>query len=683
MKPYVIFHIAIGFILGLIIIQCDSSYIYVIPIAWIVLLVLKRRSIIYSVAIGASVLLGVLRIPPRIIPTSDTLSGEAYILIDKSPYDIVRFNGQRFIIYDDKSPWLHGQTIHIVATFRHLPERSVPGIFDFNELLKAQGVIGQLLVIESKILTAPSWGSVMKHQLLAQSDQSIRPWIRWLVFGDTLEGQLSQMVQQFAIIDLLVVSGLHIEWLLDVLSTLLGERHSRLLSLVLILPLAQMMNWPISIIRTLGMIVLKMPLFKRWHNWNSYDALALIALVVLILDPFWLFNKGFQYSFFASFIIILSKRLTNNIPKVWRPLFFNFWMSTCLLPLAIDGRFHYSLWSPLLHWMMAPIALLLYMVALVTLLGAPLESLLSLLINSFESILNIFNKAPLSVLLGQPSLFWSIMWWLVCWIIVSMIHHRWKMHRRLSALGLVFLLVFQKYHYHGNSNLQIYFIDVDQGDSTLIITPYQSHALLIDTGGQLSYDVAEKRIIPLLNSKAIEKLDRVFITHLDFDHNGALASLTQQMRVDHVTYQSSRTTWNYGEVIITNYHPLAQQVEDDNESSMVLGIHYRMCDVLIMGDASVEVEESIIDKLPRSIDVLRIGHHGSRTSTGEQILRQTQPLYAVISVGQYNRYGHPHQEVTDRLSYFHIPYYETSKLGTISFQCGNHDLVLSSTVNLV
>ena len=158
----------------------------------------------------------------------------------------------------------------------------------------------------------------------------------------------------------------------------------------------------------------------------------------------------------------------------------------------------------------------------------------------------------------------------------------------------------------------------------------------------------------------------VIITHYDYDHYGALDDLKKTYKVNQVYDYSSSFPVQLGDITFNNYNYYGQDREEENDKSLVIGFNTCNKDFLIMGDAPTYIEKQIM-KNERSIpcDILRVGHHGSNTSTSEEWIKFTSPEVAVISVGKNNKFGHPNKEVINVLNKYKISIRRTDLEGTI------------------
>ncbi|MEF2690839.1 MAG: ComEC/Rec2 family competence protein, partial [Bacilli bacterium] len=269
-----------------------------------------------------------------------------------------------------------------------------------------------------------------------------------------------------------------------------------------------------------------------------------------------------------------------------------------------------------------------------------------------------------------------------------------------SILILVILIFIHSNINYVNKSLEVTYIDVSQGDSTLISLPYNKGNILIDTGGIINYDketwkiknnsfsLATDKIIPYLKSKGIKKLDYLIVTHGDYDHMGEAVNLVNNFKVEQIVFNCGEFNDLEKELIkvlekkkikyyscikelnIDNsklYFLQTKEYDNENDNSNVIYTELNGYKFIFMGDAGVDKEKDILDKYNLSnVDVLKVGHHGSKTSSSKEFIDEINPKYGVISVGKNNRYGHPNKEVLNNL--YNSKIYRTDQDGSIMFK---------------
>jgi competence protein ComEC len=264
------------------------------------------------------------------------------------------------------------------------------------------------------------------------------------------------------------------------------------------------------------------------------------------------------------------------------------------------------------------------------------------------------------------------------------------MGRRWVALAAMVLLLLtgcgQQPAALPTGQMEVHFIDVGQGDSALIRT--EDHAMLIDAGT----NEAGEDVVSYLKEQGVQKLDYVVGTHPHEDHIGGLDDVIEAFDVEHVVLPDKvSTTKTYEEVLdaveaknlsVTVPQPGEEfslgegKVEvlsppqdagwDDNNSSVVCRLSFGENSFLFMGDAETQAEKELLKQgADLKSQVLKLGHHGSDTSTSQEFLQKVAPQYGVISVGKGNVYGHPEDRVLQRLEENDVTYFRTDEMGTI------------------
>ena len=275
----------------------------------------------------------------------------------------------------------------------------------------------------------------------------------------------------------------------------------------------------------------------------------------------------------------------------------------------------------------------------------------------------------------------------------------------LGILASVSIYLFTLSLSVGDNKLKVYFLDIGQGDSIFIQAP-NGNQMIVDGGpptGALERKLGE--ILPFWD----RYIDVVLMTHPDQDHIGGLVDLLKNYKAgvfiepgvgsDNGVYQTLENEVNAegihkilarrgqrinlgGGVVFDILFPDRDTTGwETNRASIVGRLTYGNTSFLLTGDSPVEIEHYLVGldkKLATSTlasDVLKAGHHGSRTSSSEEYVREISPQYAVISAGKNNKYGHPHKEVVDLFNSLNIPILSTIEMGTIIFESDGKNLI--------
>ena len=265
-----------------------------------------------------------------------------------------------------------------------------------------------------------------------------------------------------------------------------------------------------------------------------------------------------------------------------------------------------------------------------------------------------------------------------------------------------------------NKEMQVHFIDVGQGDSALVITPH-GRAFMVDTGGvrEGSYDIGSRVDVPYLLHYGVQKLDYIFLTHAHDDHAGGVKGILTKIPVGAIgighegagDYLQAFGTGEIGKIkkllvplqegtsieldgvrIDMLYSPESRKVQErqlqatGNEFSNLIRVSYGEASFLFTGDLVAEQEQQVLaNGTDVASTVLKVGHHGSRTSSSQEFLTAVNPVWAVISCGYNNSFGHPHKEILNRLtSCTKAEILRTDQQGAIVFRTDGKSLKVES-----
>ena len=525
-----------------------------------------------------------------------------------------------------------------------------------------------------------------------------KPYLEALVLGkdDNIKENVIESYQTNGISHLLAISGAQITLfscgLLFILSKLFSKNTSYLFTIMFLLFYLFITNFQSSILRAVAFFII-LTINKQFELKISTLKLLIITLcTLLIINPYLIYSLGFILSFTVSFFLILFKGLINKYQNYFsKTLVISLIAFLSSAPIIINSFFKINLLSPIINLYFVPlVTFIIYPLALLTFIFKPLD-------NIFLNIVTIMEKASLKLsnidILNLSMSHINIIFFIIYYLIIIFILYNWQKGRNYVIVFFIILLIHHNINYL-NPYSTLTMIDVGQGDSFLLKLKHNKANILIDTGGIASYDdrkpydIAKNILIPYLNAEGVNKLDYLIITHGDFDHGGMAKNLIKNFKIKHIILNRENNNLEK-EIIkkfkgkITNISEGIIKIEnitlnflnglntyDENKASLIIYTNIENRNILLMGDATKESENYILNtyNLPK-MDILKVGHHGSKTSTSEELVKKTSPKISLISAGKNNIYGHPHQETLKKLKNSDV--YITKKDGAVKINLNN------------
>ena len=418
-----------------------------------------------------------------------------------------------------------------------------------------------------------------------------------------------------------------------------------------------------------------------YFNIKTINILLLTYTILLIYNAYYLYDVGFVFSFTISFfLIVLSSYIasSNSFLTLLKTSYISFLAS---FPIVIYNFYQINIMSIIYNMFFVPlVSILIYPLSLLVIIFNFLDFPLYILICIMEKTSIFIDQFELSkiVVCKAPHIIYVMYIILIVYILLSLNKRNYKPVILLIIVVLIHSNYIPKYP-------SLTMIDVSQGDCFLLRINRTN--ILIDTGGNLpyiksKYSTSKMIIIPYLKSIGISHIDYLILTHGDYDHMGDVINLVKNMKVNKICINSNELTDIEQELIrlrpdtikctdniinINKYKiELLSFVGNENDSSIVTYLYIYKYKILLMGDASTNMEEKIIDKYNiNKIDILKVAHHGSYTGTSETFIKAVKPDIALISVGVNNKFNHPNKEVIARLKQHNVNTYMTSKIGSL------------------
>jgi len=560
--------------------------------------------------------------------------------------------------------------------------------------------------------------------------------LKSMILGDKsgLDDYVKDMYREAGIYHILVISGLHIsitvlfiQWLL---SHFISVKKAAAISIAFICLYCVFSGAGVSAVRAVIMAVILIVAGVIYREADLISSASFAAILLLIYEPLYAFDIGFQYSFSAVFGLGLLSgyfgeglnniavkglshaKVTDKEMLVLCTKFCNA-LGGCLavfiatIPVQI---YHFNYVFPLsviANMIILPLApvivvlgLLIAIAGLFNVFAAHVAAgIVYALLDFYEAVCLLLDNIPVSKLLMATPAYMLCVLFIICIILFAACLDLRVGAKKAAAAGILFFAIFSIAFaaVELRENVpSVTILDVGQGDCTVIQNGEE--VFIIDGGGWYGREIGKNTgasvLVPYLDHKGIAYVDKVFISHLDFDHATGIVELINEKSIGmlYMPEAADRKSELYiiiskiceekgvgikylsrGDRIMTEsgvgFMVLSpesgREYKDDNASSMVLfmnmGLKY-----VFTGDIAFSEEENIADSFKNiEADVLKLAHHGSKYSTGEVFLDTLKPEIAIAGAGVNNSYGHPSEEVQERLKQRNIDFYSTKSHGAV------------------
>ena len=519
-------------------------------------------------------------------------------------------------------------------------------------------------------------------------------YLRTFILGDKsfLDNEMIDIYRKNGISHLFSISGMHISFISGLLLFILNRvsynnkfKYSVVISFLFFYLF--LTNYSASIVRTVIMFIVNA--INKCFNLKirKIDIICIVLIIACVISPYYIYSMGFQFSFIiSSSLIIFSLKCKTKFRELLWSSFVCFIIS---FPICIYYFYQVNILSILYNLFMIPfVSMIVFPLSFISLFFSFVFPLYHIVLMFLEKVnVLIGNIDFLVISFFKPSLFFLLIVYFFIFLVFF--------YKRYYFLLILIVLIWKLFPYFISDSL-VTMIDVGQGDSILVRYPYQSSVVLIDTGGialeSNNYSIALDKIIPYLKSLGVTNINYLILSHGDFDHMGEAINLVENFKVEKVIFNCGPYNDLENELIrvldkkkIKYYSCIKEldidknklyflqtkEYENENDNSNVIYTELDDYKFMFMGDASITTENEILDKYNLlDIDVLKVGHHGSRTSSSKEFIDEISPKNSIISVGKKNRYGHPNKEVLETLKNSKI--YRTDLDGSIEIKLNNN-----------
>ena len=627
-------------------------------------------------------------------PNSNYVIGKIIDYKVKENYTIINLN-EIIVYYYDEFHYKIGDIIKVEGVIKEIESNTNFNLFNYKKYMLSKRIIHK---IESNKITLIKENKNILYEIknkIKERTEKHKYFGLFIIGENNLENEIKDSFKINGISHLFAISGMHITLFISILTFLLKKiiKNKKIILLLIILFLLFYMfitNYSVSVVRA-SLLTILININKLYKlNISTLKLLMYIFLICLSYNPYYIYQVGFVFTFLITFTLILfSKKIPSNyILKILITSIISFIVS---IPILINNFYSVNFLSPLLNIIFIPfITFIIFPLTLVTFIFPSLICILDIFVNILEFLSINLSKIDLFIFtFKKVSIFFIILYYVIIYFTLNKILN--KKYSYIFIL-LIILIIHHNINYLNNYT-KITILDVGQGDSSLIELEHNKGNILIDTGGNIYKDQTSNILIPYFKSIGINKINYLILTHGDFDHMGNAINLVNNFRIENVIFNcgdfndlekkfievlNNKNIKYYACINELNIDKYKLQFlntgiyDDENTSSSVIYFNYNNYKFLFMGDASTKREKDIVEKYNlNNIDFLKVGHHGSNTSSGEDFISGINPKYSLISVGKNNRYGHPKKSVLDILVNSKI--YRTDLDGSIEIKLNKNE----------
>ena len=638
-----------------------------------------------------------------------------------------KYKNKKFIVYinkKNKKLLEYGDLIKIKGEYS-APEvaRNYKG-FDYSQYLKTLNIYGTIKVEESEIINKNQLSPILisinniKEKMIDNANRNMPKRTANLLLGiligerDNIQEDIIESFRTANLSHILAVSGAHTSYIILGITYLISKsktpkRIGYIITIINLLIFIIITGASYSVVRACIMAIVVIGAKICYRKENFFTSICISLIIILIQNPFAINDIGLKLSFMGTAgIVIFNKSITNFFiklkikQKIAEALSVTFSAQLMIMPITILNFNTISLTFFISNILASPLLGIIIIFGFISIFISsilnPISKILFLILHIFLELLILVSKVTekipgSSILVKTPNILFAIVYYILIlffnYFFVIKQNPTRRFHKKIikiitikniknafKVIAVVFLIILLLTRIVRiiNPTLKIYFIDVGQGDSTLIVTP-KNKKILID-GGEGKTNV----LFQYLLDRRINKIDYIIISHFDSDHCNGLIEIIEKMRVENIVMsKQSKESEEYKKILeiikqknikvssvkaedkiiieknlYTKILNPAEKFEfqDLNNNAIVAKLVYKNFSMLFTGDIE-KAEESLAKKYKNELKstILKVAHHGSKTSTSEEFLKYVEPQIALIGVGENNKFGHPNQITIEKL----------------------------------
>lgn len=591
---------------------------------------------------------------------------------------IVKKGLKKVIIYDSDLIEIYpGNVVKMVLEEQEILGERIEGGFDYSKYLKNNNIYKVYNLKDIEIIENRLNFNIVKYKLNDYLDNNFdeisKAFLKGLILGNKndFDENFEKSIKENGIMHLFAISGLHVSLIIMMLEKSLRflkiKKEETYINIFLFFYMI-ITNFSPSIIRAVLMYLLTLINKNKKMNLSSLDVICIVYLFLVLINPKYIYNLGFILSFLVSFFIILISPLIRDISTIKQSFYISFLSNILTLPIIINMNNEINILSPIVNvFFIYIVSTIILPFSFVSFIIPYLNNIYSLLCSVFIYLSDFSSKYfSLKIVVAEMSkLSVALFYYLV--ITVLFFYYNKKVFRRniMILVLYIFLLSIVNPSFFKN---EVLFLDLDDGDATLINSRSDECVALIDTGSGKNDEVTN-----FLKRKGIKKLDYLILTHNHDDHNGEANKIIREINVNKIVVSAydnsvfSKTNKTIrvkkgdkiecGKISFTVFHPDRGYL-DENDNSLILHTKIGKYYFLFLADATKGVEEKLLNE-NIIVDCIKIGHHGSTTSTSFALLERFMPRYAIIMSGRVKKFSFPRSETINTLNNYNVITYRT------------------------
>jgi len=663
--------------IAIILVYIDLKMVPVALLLMLRLLLYNKQFFLIAFFLGVGVLIMLHEEKPSL---SDQRTFEGIVVSTEYnreyPRLTLKSEGKNYLVFDERLNYQIGDYIWVEGEQNYPLENGFFGGFDYGEYLRSIN-IESIIYVDTHALNTNQPFNI--HRLRGNVHSYIKNtfeesgYLKAFILAsrDEMDEISYDSFQRLGIAHLFAVSGLHIGFLVVCLKkgiSLFSKRPiiNDIFIASFLLGYLFLTNYPPSVLRA-SLMVFLLGINKHFKlSFSTLDCVLFLCMMLLIIHPFYIHQTGFILSFLISITLILSKDILNHNSKITQAFMVSFVAFLVSVPvvLSMQGAINLSsvlinvLFVGLMSIIILPLTYIVFMLPF-------LEPIYSAMIQAFESLAIFFlrfGSLPLSFYIPN-GLFTFLYIGFVYYALSSQ-----SLTLRLKRIGVVVIYVLGIMVFpYINPTQSLTMYDV-RGDSFLLRDRFNQCNMLIDVGDK----DPNHNLVNALKRKNITYIDYVLISHKHMDHYGGYEGLNQQMRIGktitNYTMEEKVNQWHRCGNIMFYMFENPTYYANENDNSMIVYIQFMEYSMLFTGDIELPREIEFMQQFSKEVDILKIAHHGSITSSYEPLIQSLNPEIVLVPAHRNNTFDHPSDIVINRVESIATSVYRLDHHGSVKIQ---------------